>query len=207
MRIAGVIAEYNPFHKGHKYHLEETRRKTGAEGVIAVMSGDFVQRGGPALYDKWIRAEAAVKNGVDLVLELPFPFSCSSAEIFAMGSVGILDSLGIVDVLSFGVEEERLDLLWKMAQIFAEEPSMLKEEIRAGLERGLSFPKARMEGMKAFLEKNGEMERGRSGEEAIGGLLEKPNGILAVEYLKQMILRSSKMKPFASFCCCVKSFA
>ncbi|MBR6503428.1 MAG: nucleotidyltransferase family protein, partial [Firmicutes bacterium] len=106
MKAYGIIAEYNPFHNGHRYHIEETRRRTGCDAVAVVMSGDFVQRGEPALLDKWTRAEAALRCGADLVLELPAVFACSSAEHFAFGGVGILEGLGVPDGISFGAEAD-----------------------------------------------------------------------------------------------------
>ena len=96
MKTYGIIAEYNPFHNGHRYQIEEVRRRTGCDAIVAVMSGNFVQRGEAALLDKWTRAEAALRCGVDLVLEMPVVYSTSSAEHFAFGGVGILDGLGIV---------------------------------------------------------------------------------------------------------------
>ena len=103
MRVAGIVAEYNPFHNGHRYQIEATRR-AGAECVVAVMSGNFVQRGEPALLDKFTRAKAALSCGVDLVLELPLPFAAAGAQRFARGAVALLDALGCVDTLSFGSE-------------------------------------------------------------------------------------------------------
>ena len=97
MKTAGIVAEYNPFHRGHRFHIEETRERTGAECIVAVMSGNFVQRGEPALFNKWLRAEAAVRGGADLVIELPVVYSCSGAEMFAKGAVEILDRLEEID--------------------------------------------------------------------------------------------------------------
>ena len=97
--ITGIITEYNPFHKGHEYHLQKAKEHTNADGIVCVMSGDFMQRGIPAIIDKWKRAEMAIKNGVDLVLELPLVYSISSAEHFAFGSVSLLNSLGIVNTI------------------------------------------------------------------------------------------------------------
>ena len=104
MRTAGIIAEYNPFHNGHLYHIARTRELTGAEAVVCVMSGDFVQRGEAAVFSKFARAEAAVRAGADLVLELPLPWSIASAEGYARGAVGLLDATGVVDCISFGSE-------------------------------------------------------------------------------------------------------
>lgn len=104
MKTAGIIVEYNPFHNGHKFHIEETRRITGADFVIAVMSGNFVQRGACALLDKYVRTQMALSCGVDLVLELPVFFAAGSAGDFSAGAVSLLDKLGVVDALCFGSE-------------------------------------------------------------------------------------------------------
>ena len=104
MKIAGIIAEYNPFHTGHAYHIQKTRELTGADYIVVVMSGDFVQRGAPALYSKHLRTRMALLGGADLVFELPATHACESAEFFAQSAVGLLDGLGCVDVLSFGSE-------------------------------------------------------------------------------------------------------
>ena len=120
--ITGIITEYNPFHKGHKYHLQNAKHHTNSDGVVCVMSGNFMQRGIPAIIDKWKRAEMAIKNGVDLVLELPLVYSISSAEHFAFGSVSLLNSLGIVDYLYFGSEEGNIDTLDDIAKVLVSEP-------------------------------------------------------------------------------------
>ena len=104
MNITGIITEYNPFHNGHKFNLEEAKKQTNCDGVICIMSGNFVQRGGPAIVDKWQRTEMALNNGVDLIIELPTFYAVSSAEFFAKGAVSILNSLGVVDNIFFGSE-------------------------------------------------------------------------------------------------------
>ncbi|MBQ2326211.1 MAG: nucleotidyltransferase family protein, partial [Clostridia bacterium] len=106
MKISSIICEYNPFHAGHLYHLERTKQQTGCDFIIAIMSGSFVQRGLPAVYDKWARTDAALANGADLVLELPTAYSCASAERFAFGGVRLAELTGITDTLSFGCETE-----------------------------------------------------------------------------------------------------
>ena len=121
MKIAGVIVEYNPFHNGHQYHLARTREITGADFVVAVMSGDFVQRGEPALLDKYTRARMALLGGADLVLELPVPFACGSAGDFASGAVALLNRLGTVDALCFGSECGRIEPLWSLAGLLEKE--------------------------------------------------------------------------------------
>ena len=104
MKVTGIIAEYNPFHRGHAYHIEQAKKLTGADAVVVVMSGDFTQRGIPAIMDKYARARMALMNGADVVIELPSCYACASAEYFADGAVSLLDSLGIVDTLCFGSE-------------------------------------------------------------------------------------------------------
>ena len=111
MKTVGIIAEYNPFHNGHQYHIEETRKRTGADYVIAVMSGDFVQRGAPAFLGKEYRTRMALLCGADLVIELPTAFACAGAEDFALYGTALLQATGVTDYLSFGCEEEDLSLL------------------------------------------------------------------------------------------------
>lgn len=168
MKIFGIVAEYNPFHNGHLFQIEETR-KSGATHIVAVMSGNFVQRGEPALADKFLRAELAVKNGADLVLELPVSYALSTAEFFAKGAISILGSLGCVDGISFGSECGDVSLLKKCAEISAELSN--STELREMLEDGTSYPAALQ----------------RLAEEKYGGLSEifsHPNNLLGIEYLK-----------------------
>lgn len=183
MRVLGIIAEYNPFHNGHLYHLRESVRFCEPDFTVCVMSGDFTQRGEPAMADKWIRASMAVKNGVDLVLELPFAYACNNAEYFAAGAVGILDRLGCVTHLSFGSEAGDLAVLSEAAEYLAHEDEELKTSIREFADQGMSFPKARYEAVKKC--------RGAS----LSEVLKDANNILAVEYLKQLRLIGSLIEP------------
>jgi predicted nucleotidyltransferase len=183
LKVAGVIAEYNPFHNGHSFHLRETRSLTGAETVVAVMSGDFAQRGEAAFWDKWTRARIAVENGADLVLELPFVYACNNAEYFAKGAVRLLDRLGCVTHVSFGSECGDLAQLSEAAEIILREPESFRASLKAFSGRGCSFPKARCEALR-------ELAGTRSAD-----LLKQPNNILAIEYLKQLILTGSDMRP------------
>lgn len=175
MRTAGIIAEYNPFHNGHSYQIEQTRA-AGATHIAAVMSGNFVQRGEPALFSKWERAEAALRNGVDLVLELPVLYALGSAERFAAGAVAMLNALGCVELLSFGSECGDLSLLKQAADccLKAEQG----DQIKVLLKEGLSYPKARM---LAVEEENPQA----------AALLKKPNNTLGVEYLKAISRQSA----------------
>ena len=142
MKILGIVAEYNPFHNGHKYHIDEAKRKVNPDAVFCVMSGNFVQRGEPAIFNKFIRAKSAVNNGIDIVFELPL-FAClSSAEIFAMNAVSILIHAGVTH-LSFGCETDDLELLNNIADIIIKEPDDYKKILKENLDKGVSFPKAR----------------------------------------------------------------
>jgi len=178
-RILGIIAEYNPFHNGHRYHLEESKRVTGCRRSICVMSGDFLQRGEPSIYDKWIRAEMAVRNGVDLVIELPFAFACNNAEYFARGAVGILDGLGCVTHIAFGSETGNADKLKRAAATIADEDREFTDILKRELSTGVSYPKARYA---AYRQLHGE---------AAAEALEEPNDILAIEYIRQCLLLGS----------------
>ena len=183
MKIAGVIAEYNPITNGHIYHLEKTREMSRADFVVAVMSGDFTQRGMPAEMDKWTRSRLAAESGADLVVELPFVYATGSAEMFARGGIGILDGLGIVDTVSFGSESGDLDQLKRLADLLAREPDPYKGSLKKHLQTGMSFPAARQAAVS----------------EEIGGdaacLLEEPNNILAISYLRELHRAGSSVVP------------
>ncbi|RGF94246.1 hypothetical protein DXA02_03825 [Ruminococcus sp. AM54-1NS] len=144
MKIAGIVAEYNPFHNGHKYQIQATRQ-AGAEGIVAVMSGDCVQRGSAAVFSKYDRAQAAIRNGADLVIELPCPFSCSNSEVFARSAVRLLAGLGenVVTTLSFGCESGDKNALEQAAEISA----MLEnsQQVRELLSQGKTYPQAMYE--------------------------------------------------------------
>lgn len=180
MKTVGIIAEYNPFHNGHKFHIEESKRLTGADCVVSVMSGNFVQRGEPAIYNKWVRAEAAVLSGADLVIEIPAVFSCATAEVFAEAGVRLLCSLGSVDYIAFGAEEESIEKLQKTADFFTEESDELKRAIKENLKNGMSYAGARSAAAET------------AGMEEFGEIICKPNNILAVEYLKQLNILKNK---------------
>lgn len=178
MKVAGIIAEYNPLHEGHIHHLNECRRLTGCDYLVVVMSGDFVQRGMPAVFDSAFRAEMAIRAGADLVLELPLWASTSSAEGFATGGVRLLKSLKLPDTISFGMEvpanstkEDTFEALTAVVPYLAEEPTEFRSALQAGLRQGLSFPQARSKALASICPEATE-------------LLETPNNILAIEYLK-----------------------
>lgn len=185
MKVNGIIAEYNPFHNGHKYHLEESKRLTGADYSVVVISGNFIQRGDPALVDKHTRAEMALKNGADLVLELPTVYSASSAEYFATGAVSLLDKLGTVTHLCFGSECGDTTLLHQIASILREEPEKYTTELKAKLRQGSSYPAAR----------NAALIHYCPALTANSKIFSSPNNILAIEYIKAIMNLHSGMEP------------
>lgn len=180
MKIVGIVAEYNPFHNGHQYHIAQSKQKTDADGVVCVMSGNYVQRGAPALFDKWTRTEMALYGGADLVLELPLPFSLGSAEYFAFGAVSLLHQLGIVDFLSFGSENPDLAPLSLAAEKLMDPKTT--ELIKEFLGEGISFPAARQKALTAC------------GIEDVA-FLSEPNNILGVEYCKSLARLASAITP------------
>lgn len=185
MKVNGIIAEYNPFHNGHKYQLDESLRLTGADYTVVIMSGDFVQRGAPALLDKHLRAEMALRCGADLVLEIPSIYSASSAEYFAMGAVSVLDKLGVVTHLCFGSECDDIDIMTKIAKILVEEPADYLATLRQHMKQGTSYPVARNHALfqhYPFLR-------------AYKDLFSLPNNILGIEYIKATLRRGSAMLP------------
>lgn len=187
MRTAAVIAEYNPFHEGHKYQMEQTRRLTGADYVLALMSGNFVQRGAPAVYNKYLRTRAALLGGADAVIELPSLYALSSAEFFAQGGILLLDRLGMVDFLSFGSEEGELAPILRCADLILSSSSRYEEALSSHLRQGLSFPAARSRAILALCDS--------SDREAAGRILTEPNNILALEYCKSLLARKSPIRP------------
>lgn len=185
MKIVGLITEYNPFHNGHQYHLEKALEITRADAAIVVMSGNYVQRGTPAIMPKHLRAELALKAGASVVLELPVCYSCGSAEFFALGAVSLLDRLGCVDALCFGTELGDLAPLKKIAKILADEPGEYKRILQNYLKSGLSFPTARQRALLEYL-----------ADEQLSSSLSHPNNILGIEYLKALYLSDSRMIPY-----------
>lgn len=188
MNVNGIIAEYNPFHNGHKYHLSEAKKQTGADYTIIAMSGNFMQRGAPALTDKYTRVKMALENGADLVLELPVCYAASSAEYFATGAVTLLDKLGVVNQLCFGSECGDIDILEKIAKILLEEPAEFSAALRRLLQQGLSYPTARTQ---ALLEYAPSLS-------CYKDVLSSPNNILGIEYLKALLRRNSAIAPFTT---------
>ena len=183
MSNVGIIAEYNPFHNGHEYHLKSAKKLSGADCAIVVMSGDFVQRGEPAMFDKHLRAKWALENGADMVLLLPAAFSLASAQAFASGGVGILHGTGIVDHIAFGSESGNTDAIIHAARMADEESEELKQLIRANLDSGISYPDARA---RAWQQHTGEAT-----------LLSSPNDILGIEYIRALNALDSAVQPIA----------
>ena len=180
-KTAAIIAEYNPFHNGHRLHITRTKAKCGAENIIVVMSGNFVQRGDCAVTDKFSRTRMALEGGADLVLELPLPFACAGAEKFAMGGVGIADALGCVDYLSFGMECESTERLTSAAEAVSDD--VIKPELDVLLSQGMSFAAARTEAVR------------RAYGDDTAEVLCMPNNTLAVEYIRVLKRLGSGMAP------------
>ncbi|MCL2527450.1 MAG: nucleotidyltransferase family protein [Defluviitaleaceae bacterium] len=187
MNAAGIIVEFNPLHKGHIEHLQETKRLTQREYIIAIMSGNFVQRGEPAICDKWRRTQMALHSGVDIVIELPVPYVVSGADYFARGAVNLLAATGVVDKLCFGSESGELELIKECGQVLAHEPDSYKTALRNGLDKGLSFAAARGAALDAVIGNVPE------------GLLSKPNNGLGMEYCKALWQTGWPMEAYTSY--------
>lgn len=185
MKTVGIIAEYNPFHNGHKYQIEKAKEITGADTVIIIMSGSFTQQGNIAAVNKFKRAEMAITSGADLVIELPTIFSTSSAEIFANGAINILDKLNTVDYLVFGTECDNIYVLNSIVDKLITNKNIIDNTIKSEIKNGISYAAARDTTLKAILNKNEYTE------------FSKPNNILAIEYLKALKNINSVIKPIA----------
>lgn len=169
MKIVGLITEYNPFHAGHLYHMQQARELTGADYCVVLMSGSFVQRGEPAIFDKYLRTKTALLAGADLVLEIPAAFSTASAHEFAAYGVALLSAIG-VDAAVFGSECGQIEILKQAAYALNHESAEFQERLRKGLKAGLTYPQARAKAL--------EMEDTRA------SVLSSPNNILGIEYLR-----------------------
>ena len=192
MVTVGIVAEFNPFHKGHKYIIDKARKITGADNVIVICSGNFVQRGEPAIFDKTVRTKSALANGVDAVFELPVYYSTASAETFARASVKFLTELGFVDYICFGSESDHIKILPTIANVLANEPAEYKDALKKELQTGLSFPKARVNALKSYFALNGSLSI-----DEIEITMRSPNNILAIEYIKAIKYFGSSIKPVA----------
>ena len=181
--ILGIIAEYNPLHNGHMYHIKEAQKKVKPDFTIAIISGNFTQRGTPSIVNKWEKAKMALNAGIDIVVELPTIYSISSAENFADGAIKILKQMGTTHI-SFGMEADNIEDLSKIADILCEEPKELSNIIKSELKKGISYPKARQ---KAILE--------YSNNEKYEKIVSEPNNILAIEYLKSIKKHKAQIIP------------
>ena len=186
-KVLGIVAEYNPFHNGHLYHLEQAKKITGSNYTVAIISGNFTQRGSTSLFDKWSKAKTALQCGVDLVIELPVLYSISSAENFADGAIKILDSLKVLDYIAFGAETANVDILNSIADVLLREPKEYKNLLSKELQKGISFPKARQNALVAYL----------NDFRKYATVLSSPNNILGVEYLKALKKYRSKIQAIA----------
>ena len=184
-RVLGIIAEYNPFHNGHLYHIARSKQETGASHVVAVISGNFVQRGNTSIINKWTKARMALLNGVDLVIELPTIYSVSSAENFADGAIKIFNSLGIVDTISFGMETSDIATLNNIANVLYSEPKEYVTILSHELKKGNSFPKARENAIMMYLN---DIKR-------YANVMSGSNNILGIEYLKALKKTKSTITP------------
>lgn len=188
MNIVGLVTEYNPFHLGHLYHLNKSKELSNCDYSISIMSGNFLQRGEPALVDKWTRAKMAIESGVDLVVELPFVYACQSAELFAYGAVKILNLTNSITNISFGTEDKNLYNLNSIANVLIEEPETFSKDIKNNLKSGLSYPKSRELALLNYFSKN------NINLENIEKSITSPNNILGIEYLKALKNLTSPIK-------------
>lgn len=186
MKNIAIIAEYNPFHNGHMYHLNKAKELTGADYSIALMSGSFLQRGIPAMWDKYTRANMATSSGVDLVLELPYVYATGSAKDFATGAVCILNNLNTIQYLCFGAETDDITILSDVADIINEEPPSYQKVLTDALSQGISYPQARAMGIITTLGSN---------DREIANIINQPNNILAVEYIAALKRIGSNIEP------------
>lgn len=212
MKVTGIIAEYNPFHNGHQYHIDRAREMTGADFCIVVMSGDFTQRGEPALIGKYARTQMALSCGADLVLELPVCYACSSAPYFAQGAIALLDKLGVVDHIAFGSECGDIALLQKNARVLAKEPAPYVQAFRSYLKAGLSYPAAQSQALIDYysqyeLSPSEPLEVPKASNASVApnaskschftSLLSAPNDLLGTAYCQALLSRNSHIQPVA----------
>lgn len=184
MKVVGIIAEYNPMHNGHVYHIQKAKEVTNSNYSIVIMSGSFTQNGNIAIYDKFERAKIATEYGADLVIELPTIYSVSSARYFAFGAVNILNKLNIVDSICFGSECDNIEILNNISDIILQNENKIWEEINIYLKSGISFANARIKALSKFL----------NDEQLL--ILDKPNNILGLEYINEIKRQKSNIKPF-----------
>ena len=193
MNILGLVVEYNPFHNGHLYHLLKSKEITKATHTVAIMSGNFLQRGEPALFDKYTRARAAVENGVDLVIELPTLFACQSAEIFSHGAIATLNSLNCINSICFGSEVGNIDILYTISKILVNEPNEFKISLKKYLNDGMLFPTARSNALFDYINDNHLVDISK---DELLSILNSSNNILGIEYIKSLLKLKSNIKPY-----------
>lgn len=198
MRTVGIIAEYNPFHTGHAYHIAQAKKISGADYAMVIMSPDFVQRGTPAVFDKYTRTQMALQCGADLVIELPVCYASGSAEFFAEGAIALLNRIGVVDTLVFGAEHDDLALFQATADLLLEEPEAYSKMLKAFLKEGFTYPKARSEALIRTLESNTfsciQNDSGNT-QSYLSSFLSSPNNILGIEYCKALKKTKSRIMP------------
>ncbi len=188
MKVTGIIAEYNPFHNGHRYQIQRARELTGADYIIVVMSGNFTQRGNPAIIDKYSRAKMALTGGADLVIELPVCYATGSAEYFSSGAIALLNQLGCVDSICFGSECGDIIPLKKIAEALVHETDEFRRILKSSLKAGNTYPVAR----------NAALAESLDGFIAFDSILGSPNNILGIEYVKALIRQNSSIEPFTN---------
>ena len=197
MNVIGIIAEYNPFHNGHAYQIAHVKKNLHADYIVVAASGDYVQRGEPALLDKYTRARMALSSGADLVLELPVLWSTASAELFADAGISLFEKTGCVNGICFGAESGDLALLRRIADVLADEPAALKASLKRNLKSGNTFPKAREAALLSYFADAADQDGALPvSTETLSSLLASPNNILALEYLKSLRRRASSITPY-----------
>ena len=192
MKICAIICEYNPFHYGHLYHIQKAKELSGADGIMCIQSGNFTQRGEPAVTNKFVRASMALEGGSDIVVQMPTAYACSSAEIFALAGVKIANSFDNVTHLAFGCETKNYKLLQEIASYLAKEPKEYKVALKEWLDKGNSLVVSRQKALEDLIKQN--LVEFSEVTETLE-ILQKPNNILAIEYLKALINTNSKIQP------------
>lgn len=190
VKVCGIIVEYNPLHNGHIYHINKSRELTNCDVLIAVLSGNFNQRGIPSIVDKYNKTQMALDSGVDLIFELPSLYSVSSAEFFAFGAISLLNSLSVVDSICFGSEHGDVDILMEISKTLAKEPEDFKKILKENLQNGTLYPTARSQALLYYLQKKNhnidDLEK----------ILNSSNNILGIEYIKSLLKLKSTIKPY-----------
>lgn len=202
MSTVGIVCEYNPFHKGHLYQIEQAKKLTGASHVVCFMSGNFLQRGIPALADKFTRAETAIRCGADIIFEIPFVYSTSSAKDYATAAVTMMNTSDAIDYISFGAETDNLPLLSFIADIIENEPINVSACIKQSMSSGMTYGAARAHAIAEYLHSNDifkdsglTFDSSFAPEDSIKSIMASPNNILAIEYLAALKRTSSRIKP------------